>query len=275
MSKFKEHIIKILKKETKAENIELEIPPNPEMGDYAFPCFPLARIYKKNPGEIASDLAKKIKKDKIIENAKVAGPYLNFFINKNVLTEETLKKVLKEKEKYGSSNLGKSKKIILEHTSINPNASPHVGRARNAFIGDALARVLRFQKYNVEVHYYVNDIGKQIAMLVLAAKDKKNVQFDDLLKIYMDIAAKVENSKDLEKEVLGLLYKLENGDKEIISEFKKIVNISVKGQIKLLSELGITYDVFDYESSYLWSRKTHEALKLLEKSGRFFFDKDK
>jgi arginyl-tRNA synthetase len=141
-------------------------------------------------------------------------------------------------------------------------------------IGDALARVLRFQKYKVEVHYYVNDIGKQIAMLVLASKNKKNIKFNDLLKIYINIAKKVETNKDLEKNVLNLLYKLENGDKKIINEFKKIVNISVKGQIKILSGLGIKYDKFDYESSYLWSKKTHEALKLLEKTGKFFFDKD-
>ena len=274
MDQFREEIIKAIKKEVKEAEIVLEVPPKPELGDYAFPCFSLAKAYKKNPADIAKELALKIKKSKFISEIKVIGPYLNFFINKNVLTEGTLDKISKEKNNYGSSGIGKNKKIILEHTSINPNASPHVGRARNALIGDALARILRFQKYNVEVHYYVNDIGKQIAMLVLAAKNKKNIQFKDLLKIYMDIAAKVEKSKDLEKDVLNLLYKLENGDKKIISEFKKIVNISVKGQIKILSELGITYDAFDYESSYLWSRKTHEALKLLEKTGRFFFDKD-
>ena len=275
MDKFREEIIKAIKKEIKDAEITLEIPPKPELGDYAFPCFSLAKVYKKNPMDIAKELASKIKKGSYIAEIKNIGPYLNFFINKDSLNEDTLKRILKEKDNYGSSNIGKNKKIILEHTSINPNASPHVGRARNAFIGDALARVLRFQKYNVEVHYYVNDVGKQIAMLVLATKNKKNIQFKDLLKIYMDIAAKVEKDKNLEKDVLALLYELENGDKKIINDFKRIVNISVKGQIKLLSELGINYDVFDYESSYLWSRKTHEALKLLEKSGRFFFDKDK
>jgi len=273
MDKFREEIIKSLKKEVKTD-IELEVPPKPDMGDYAFPCFSLAKIYKKNPNEIANELSTKIKKNKFITEIKVIGPYLNFFVNKDSLTEGTLIKILKEKDKYGSSNIGKNKKIILEHTSINPNASPHVGRARNALIGDALARVLRFQKYKVEVHYYVNDIGKQIAMLVLASKNKKNIKFNDLLKIYINIAKKVETNKDLEKNVLNLLYKLENGDKKIINEFKKIVNISVKGQIKILSGLGIKYDKFDYESSYLWSKKTHEALKLLEKTGKFFFDKD-
>lgn len=275
MDKFREEIIKAIKKEIKDAEITLEIPPNPELGDYAFPCFSLAKVYKKNPVDIAKELASKIKKGSYISEIKNIGPYLNFFINKDSLNEDTLKEILKEKDNYGSSNIGKNKKIILEHTSINPNASPHVGRARNALIGDSLARILRFQKYNVEVHYYINDIGKQIAMLVLAAKGKKNIQFQDLLKLYMDIAEKVEKNKNLEKDVLNLLYKLENGDKKIINGFKKIVNISIKGQIKILSELGINYDVFDYESSYLWSRKTHETLKLLEKTGKFFFDKDK
>jgi len=274
MDKFKEEIIESIKKEVKDTGIELEVPPQADMGDYAFPCFPLAKIYKKNPNQIALELSKKIKKSKYIAEIKVIGPYLNFFANKKALTEETLKKILKEKDKYGSSNIGKNKKIILEHTSINPNASPHVGRARNALIGDSLARILKFQKYNVEVHYFVNDIGKQISMLVLAARNKKNIGFDDLLKIYIDIAKKVEENEKLEKEVLTILYELEQGDKKIIDEFKKIVDISVNGQLRILSELEIKYDVFDYESFYLWSKKTDDALKLLEKTGSFFFDKD-
>lgn len=273
MNNFREHIIKILKKEVNQE-IELETPPNPEMGYYAFPCFPLAKIYKKNPNEIALDLSKKLKKDKFIDEIRVIGPYLNFFINKNALTGETLKKVLKEKDSYGSNNIGKNKKIILEHTSINPNASPHVGRARNALIGDSLARILRFENYKVEVHYYVNDIGKQIAMLVLGTRNKKDVTFDNLLKIYQDIAKKVENNEEKEKEVLDTLNKLEKGDKKIKDEFKKVVGTAVKGQVKILSELGIKYDVFDYESSYLWSKKTNEVLELLKKTGKFYFDKD-
>ena len=134
MDKFKEEITKAIKKEVK-EDVELEVPPKPELGDYAFPCFSLAKVYKKNPNEIASDLAAKIKKSKYISEIKVIGPYLNFFVNKDALGEQTLYKILKEKDKYGSSNVGKNKKIIFEHTSINPNASPHVGRARNALIG--------------------------------------------------------------------------------------------------------------------------------------------
>jgi len=119
MDKFKEEIIKALKKEVKAD-VELEIPPKPELGDYAFPCFSLSKIYKKDPNEIASDLSKKIKKNKFISEIKTIGPYLNFFINKNALTEETLNKILKEKNDYGSSNIGKNKKIIQHPPSLSP-----------------------------------------------------------------------------------------------------------------------------------------------------------
>ena len=96
----------------------------------------------------------------------------------------------------GIFGLGKNKKILIEHTSINPNASPHVGRARNALIGDSLVRIHRFQNFNVETHYFVNDVGKQIAMLILGAKNKKNIKFDDLLKIYIDINKKIEKKPE-------------------------------------------------------------------------------
>ena len=112
MDRFKEEIIKAIKKEVKAD-IELEVPPKPELGDYAFPCFSLSKLYKKNANEIASDLSTKIKKNKFISETKAIGPYLNFFINKNALTEETLNRIMKEKDNYGSCSIGKNKKLIL------------------------------------------------------------------------------------------------------------------------------------------------------------------
>ena len=274
MVNFEEEITELLKKEVKAKDIVLEKPPKPELGDYAFPCFILARELKQNPADVARYLADKIKKTKSVKEIKATGPYVNFFVNKDALAESTLKKIMKEKEKYGSSNSGKNKKILIEHTSINPNASPHVGRARNALIGDSLVRLHKFQNYTVETHYFVNDVGKQIAMLVLGSNNKKNIKFNDLLKIYIEINKKIEKNPELEKEVLELLNKLEKGDEKIKNNFKKIVNICLEGQKKILSELGIKYDFFDYESKYLWDKKTDEVLKLLEKTARFFFDKD-
>lgn len=272
MNEFQEQIINFLKKETKLENIELEIPPNPEMGDYAFPCFVLAKEWKKAPNDIAQELAKQFKSSKLVKEVKVIGPYLNFFVSKDKITEDTIKQVLKQKDKYGSSNIGKGKKIILEHTSINPNASPHVGRARNALIGDSIRRTLLFQGYKVETHYFVNDVGKQISMLVLGAEGQKDLNFNDLLNIYININKKIEENPELEKQVLELLSKLEKNDKETRKRFENVVKICIDGQIKILAELGIKYDFFDYESKYLWSKETDKTLKRLEKTGKLFID---
>ena len=272
MDEFKEDILKFLKKETKLDNIPLEIPPNAEMGDYAFPCFILSKEWKNSPIEIANELAKKFKSSNLVSEVKVIGPYLNFFINKNKIAHDTIKDVLKQKGNYGSSGIGKKQKILLEHTSINPNASPHVGRSRNALIGDSIARILRFQNYKVEVHYFVNDVGKQVAMLVLGAEGKKDVAFDDLLGIYIEINKKIEENPELEKTALDLLNKLEKGDKEVRKKFEKAVDICIRGQIKIFSELKIKYDKFDYESKYLWSKETEKTLKRLEKTGKLFVD---
>ncbi len=272
MDKFKNAITDFLKKETSLENIELEAPPNADMGDYAFPCFILAKGWKKSPNEIALELSSKFQPNELVAGVKAVGPYLNFFVNKNRIAEQTIRQILKQKDKYGSSGSGKGKKVLVEHTSINPNASPHVGRARNALLGDCIVRILRFEGYKVEVHYFVNDVGKQIAMLVLGAENRKKVTFNDLLNIYIEINKKVEEDPELEKKVLELLNRLEKGDKKIKSKFKKIVETCVKGQVKIFSELGIKYDYFDYESKYLWDKKTDETLKRLEKTGKLFID---
>ncbi len=272
MDEFRDSITEFLKKETNLENIELEVPPNPEMGDFAFPCFVLAKALKKSPIEIAQELSQKFRPNNLVNSAKAIGPYLNFFVNKSRIAKDTITEILRQKEKYGSSNIGKGKKVLVEHTSINPNASPHVGRARNALIGDSIVRILKFQGYKVETHYFVNDIGKQIAMLVLGSEGKNNVTFDGLLSIYININKKIEENSELDKKVLELLNLLEKGDKKVRKRFENIVKICVKGQVKILSELGIKYDYFDYESKYLWNKKTSEILKRLEKTGKLFID---
>src|SRR3989338_2921996 len=272
MDELREDILKFLKKETKLDNVPLEVPPNPEMGDYAFPCFVLSKELKKNPMDIAKELSQKFRPTKLLAEARQTGPYLNFFVNKNKIAVDTIKEDLKQKDKFGSSGTGKKKRILLEHTSINPNASPHVGRARNALIGDSIARILRFQGYKVEVHYFVNDVGKQVAMLVLGAEGKKNIAFGDLLRIYIEINKKIEENPELEKEVLGLLSKLEKGDREIRKKFENVVKICIEGQVKIFAELNIKYNKFDYESKYLWSRETEKTLRRLEKTGKLFVD---
>ena len=110
---FKEQIIKLLEKETRLrkEEIEnlIEIPPNPELGDFAFPCFILSKKEKKAPNQIAEHYSKNLKLPKEIESVKAAGPYLNFFINKKILAQE----IIKINSNFGKANIGKKKKIII------------------------------------------------------------------------------------------------------------------------------------------------------------------
>ncbi len=277
MDIFKQHIIKLLKKYTSLDEKDistiLETPPNQNFGDYSFPCFLTAQQSKRNPAEVARNLSKYFFKDSYISNVETKGAYLNFFINQDKLNGITIKEILKLKERYGSSFIGKGKKALIEHTSINPNAEPHVGRARNALIGDSIVRLLRFLGYKLEVHYYVNDIGKQIAMLVLAANNKKP-KFHELINLYIKINKELEKNPEIEKKVFGLLNRLEKGSKKIRKQFNDIVEICVKGQAEILKELGIKYDYFDYESKYLFNKDCVKILKELAKTGKLFTDND-
>ncbi len=270
---FEDHIIKTLRKELGITEVKLEIPPDPVFGDFAFPCFALSKTLKKAPNLIASELAAKIKPSPFISEVKASGPYLNFFVNKVRFYDQVISEVFRLKQLYGSTLIGKGEKVLIEHTSINPNASPHLGRARNAIIGDSLVRILKFQGYKVETHYFVNDVGKQVAMLVYAAANKKP-SFDSLLKLYVDINKKVKENPKLEKDVFDLLYKFEKGDPNIKKRFKGIVSISVKGQKEILAELGIKFDFYDYESKYVESKSTASVLSRLEKFPEYFTDSD-
>lgn len=269
----KENIVKLLSKniKLKKEEIEnlLEIPPDQKMGDYAFPCFTLSKKQKKNPVEIALELTRDLQKKlpSGIEKIEAKGPYINFFVDKKILVKEVLMHAVNKS--YGSSK--KKGKILIEHTSVNPNASPHVGRTRNSIIGDSLVRILKFQGNKVEIHYYVNDVSKQIAMLALTFKTKD--KFNDMLKKYIDISKKIEKNPDLEKQVFELLEKFEAGDKKTRDLFNRIVKICVDGQKKIFKQFGIEFDSFDYESKYI-GKESKKILDKLDKTGKLFKDKD-
>lgn len=266
-------IASILNKDVFEVEKIIEKSPNLEMGDYSFPCFRLAKEFKKSPQSIAEDIKEKINLSEI-EKIEVVSGYVNLFVKKDLYVKEILEEIEKNREGYGATKEGKGKKALIEHTSINPNASPHIGRARNALIGDAIVRLLKFNDYKVETHYFVNDIGKQISMLLVGTKNRENVTFDELLQIYIDINKEVQENESLEQEVFENLKKLENGDKETIEKFRKIVQICIEGQKAIFAELGIKYDYFDYESDFILNGTVNEILEKLEKTGKLFEAED-
>ena len=266
-------IANVLNKDILEIEKSIEKSPNLEMGDYSFPCFRLAKEYRKSPQAIAEDIKSKINLNEL-EKIEVVSGYVNFFVKKQLYVKEVLNQIEEQKEEYGSTKEGEGKKALIEHTSINPNASPHIGRARNALIGDSIVRLLKFNNYKVETHYFVNDIGKQISMLLVGTKNKQNVTFDELLQIYIDINKEVQENAELEQEVFDNLNKLENGDKETIEKFRKIVQICIEGQRAIFAELGIKYDYFDYESDFILNGTVNEILEKLEKTGKLFEAED-
>ena len=144
--------------------IKLEVPPERIMGDFAFPCFNLAPIAKKSPNDIANNIVSKIEKNKWMKSVEAKNGYVNFFIDDERLATSTLELILKEKERYGYLQK-QNQKVIIEHTSANPNGPLHVGRARNPILGDTLVRIFKAAGYDVESQFYLDDMGKQVIFL--------------------------------------------------------------------------------------------------------------
>lgn len=260
------------------ESIEIEIPPKEDMGDFALPCFKFDIENLKTPNEKAKFIRDNIELDDgIISEIKVIGPYLNFFVNKEFLVNETLKSIQEKGNKFGSSNIGDEKDLLIEHTSINPNASPHIGRARNSIIGDFLARLYKFEGFNVERNYFINDIGKQISMLVVGVEEYGNIHnitFNDMLELYIKINDLSKTDEMVEKKVFEYLNKLENGDKDVWNKFKTITDVCIRGQQEIFKKLDIKWDKFKHESDYVFSSETKKILEKLKSKGKLREDEN-
>lgn len=257
-----------LQKRYEHTSLHFTKPPSIALGDVSLPCFPLARVLKKSPEMIANDLKKELVRFDFIEKIDVKGGYLNIFFNREQVVESTLQNILSQKNNYGSNMAGKGKTALIEHTSINPNASPHIGRARNALIGDVLVRLMRFEGYTVDTHYFVNDVGKQIAMLVYAIRKQGKVSFKALLQLYVEINEELKEHPEIEEEVFQLLYAYEQGDEEVRTAFAHVVDICINGQVALFNDLGITYDTFQYESDYIFNHTLQEIIEKLRETGQ-------
>ena len=276
---YKEYILNIIKKlGIDTNEVEVEVPPKEEMGDYSLPCFKIKIDNLNSPNEKANYLLNNLEYDKnIISNISVLGPYLNFKVNTDNLGKEVIKEILSSKEKYGSTLEGTNKSLLIEHTSINPNASPHIGRSRNSIIGDFLARLYTFNGYNVTREYFINDIGKQISMLLVGVKkgaDLNKVTFNDMLKLYIDINEEAKTNPQLEKEVFHYLNLLENGDEIVREEFKKITDLCVEGQKKIFDKMDIHWDNFKHESDFVFENTTNQILSKLKEKNRLKEDEN-
>ncbi len=252
MDKAQKEIISLLKKETKLKEISLEVPPDTKMGDYAFPCFQLSKSMKKNPVEIAKELANKIKPGGLIKEIKEAGPYLNFYIEKQKLAEKIIKQVLKEKKNFGAGN-EKKEKIVLEYISPNTNKCLHIGHVRNGLLGEAVARILEFDGFSVIRTCQNNDKGRGMTEAMMGylkfhdGEIPKKMKPDHFVaKCYVDFK-KAEND-ELKKDVDLMTKHWEEENPRVRDIWKKLTSWVYEGYKETYAKLGIVFDKEYYES---------------------------
>ncbi len=253
--------------------IKLEIPPI-ELGDFAFACFSLAPVAKKSPKDISQEIAKKIKKTSWVEKIEDKKGYVNFFLNKEKLKEETFKEVLKRKEKYGFLEK-KEKKVIVEHTSANPNGPLHVGRSRNPIIGDTIVRISKAAGYNVESQFYLDDMGKQVAILAwgvnkISKKDIPKPEYDKAdhktVGFYQAASKLMKENDDISSEIAEIVRKSEKGDIKTIEMVHEAYNPVLEGLKESMSRINITLDSYIPESNFLKDKSVDRVIEGLKKT---------
>lgn len=261
MADFKKLISEIIKSEIEDLTLEeitalIEVPPNKEMGDYAFPCFKLAKIFRKAPNAIAEDLAGKIQPTDDINKIINLGGYVNFFVNKESLAKKVINQVLSEKENYGKSEFGKGKTVVVEFSSPNIAKPFHIGHVRTTVIGNALSKIYQSQGYHVEKLNHLGDYGTQFGKLIVAYKlwgDKQAVEKDpikELLKLYIRFHDEAEAKPEMEDEAREWFTKLENGDQEAKDLWQWFRDESLKEFSRVYDLLDIDFDSYVGESFY-------------------------
>lgn len=249
----------------------IEIPPNTEMGDYAFPCFRLAKILKKSPTMIAEELKSKIEIDDNITKIEIVGGYLNFFINKLVLTKNVLEEIENKKDTYGSNESGKGKTVLVEYSSPNIAKPFHIGHLRTTVIGASLYNIYKFLGYNTIGINHLGDYGTQFGKMIEGYKrwgeeyDIENNPIDELMNIYV----RINNLCKEDEEVLEIcrqnFKKLEDGDEYCVKVWNKFKELSLKEFQKTYDLLGVKFDSLKGEAFY--SDKMDEVIEKLESKG--------
>ena len=259
----------------KEENIKIEIPPKDEMGDYSIQCSNLRNEEYSNPIEIANLIKEKfIDDENNFSDIKLMGPYINFYLNYDKFSSKLIREI-ETNDNYGSLNQGNNESLLIEHTSINPNAEPHIGRCRNSLIGDFMSNLYEFTGYKVERHYFINDIGKKIALLVIGIEKYglKDDSFSSILDTYVKISNAAKEDESIDQKAFDYLKEVEDGNDEMINRFKKITDKCVAGQLKIFNELNIHFDVFTHESDFVYNNYLDDILNKLDKTGKLHEDK--
>ncbi len=253
-----------------AKNIKeyIEIPPNSEMGDYAFPCFRLAKDLKKAPPVIANEIKENIELDNFIEKVDVVGGYLNFFINKEELVKSTLADIIKSDLDYGKSTIGNGKTVVIDYSAPNIAKPFHIGHLRSTVIGGALYKIYKFLGYNVVGINHLGDWGMGVSKSIAGYEMWKN-EYDfsenpinSISKIYARFNKEEKEDASLTDKARNVLQRLEAGDEETTKLWKWIIEISIESYNKIYNLIGCQFDSYNGEAFY--NDKMDRVVKILE-----------
>ena len=276
MVNFKQEIAKEISQITQLNPEDLqsyiETPKDTNNGDYAFPCFRLAKELKKAPQIIAEEIKEKINiNPEIIEKINVIGGYVNFYINKSLMTQKVLKEIANS-ENYGESTIGNGKNIIVDYSAPNIAKPFHVGHLRSTVIGGALYNIYKYLGYNVTGINHLGDYGTQFGKLIEGYKlwgkeyDIEKNPIEELTKIYVRINALCKEDAEVLERCRNNFKKLEDGDLYCVEVWKKFRELSLKEFQKVYDLLGSKFDSWNGEAFY--SDKMGEIIDILNKSGK-------
>jgi arginyl-tRNA synthetase len=249
----------------------IEIPPQSNMGDYAFPCFQLAKTMRKAPNMIAADLAGKFTTDNIVGKVEAAGGYLNFFVNKGEFIKTVLTEVLAKGKDFGTSTEGNGKTVLVEFSSPNIAKPFHIGHLVNTLTGSAIEKIYRHLGYETQRLNHIGDYGTNFGKQIAAFKhwgDEDALEkepINELLRVYIKFHEEVENNPSLETEARQLFKKLEDGDPEMVGLWQKFRDLSIVEFKKLYEEFNIEFDSYNGESFY--TDKMGEVVQMLRDKG--------
>lgn len=266
----KNQIIDLLVKATELDQATvagiLEIPPKADMGDFAFPCFQLAKTLRKAPPMIAADIAEKIGQPDIIDRLEVKGAYLNFFIKKEMFVKSMMDAA--SVDNFGSSTVGNGKTICIDYSSPNVAKNFHVGHLRTTIIGNSLYKIYSKLGYKVERINHLGDWGTQFGKLIVAYKawsSKEAIEKDgiaELMRIYVKFHDEAANNDALNDEARAWFTKMEQGDEDALAIWQWFVDISLKEYEQTYELLGMEFDHYLGESFY--RDKTKDVVKRLQ-----------
>lgn len=251
---------------------ELSTPPDSSMGDIAFPCFAVAKGMKKNPVEVASELAAKIGPKEFIKRVDSDGPYVNFTFEDKTFGKAMLKQISDRGSLYGQSTIGKNKTVLVEFASVNTHKVMHIGHLRNFSVGQMATNVLKANGYEVVPGFYINDLGLHVAQVLWSIailhkgeEPDKDKRMDFLGKAYVEAVKKSEKTKKVKKEIAELYRELEDLKGPHVALWKKTRKWSMDYFRERFKELGLTLEFEYFESDLI--QDTKDAIEDLIERG--------